>query len=66
MGWGHHPAAYTPWGGQGPAALALLHEATMRATADLEGWPKAQRIMELRQGLSITLAREVAGQLALR
>ena len=66
MGWGHHPAAYSPWGGQGPAARALLQEATMRATADLEGWPKTQRILELRQGLSITLAREVGRQLALR
>ena len=34
--------------------------------ADLEGWSKTQRILEVRQGLSITLARELAGQLALR
>ena len=26
MGWGHHPAAYSPWGGQGSAAKSLLYE----------------------------------------
>ena len=26
MGWGHHPAAYSPWGGQGTAAKSLLFE----------------------------------------
>ena len=66
MGWGHHPAAYSPWGGQGTAARSLLHEVLKRATADQNGWAKTQRILELRQNISVTLAREVARQLALR
>ena len=66
MGWGHHPAAYSPWGGQGPAAKALLHDVCRRATADLEGWPKTQRMLEIRQGISLSLARGVASQLAMR
>jgi len=66
VGWGHHPAAYSLWGGQGSAAKALLFEVLKRATADQQGWPKTQRILELRQNLSLTLAREVAKQLSLR
>ena len=61
-GWGHHPAAYSLWGGQGN----LLWEVLKRATADLEGWAKTQRILELRQNLSLALVRGVARQLALR
>ena len=66
MGWAHHPAAYSPWGGQGSAARGLLYEVLKRATADQQGWSKTQRILELRQNLSLTLAREVAKQLSLR
>ena len=66
MGWGHHPAAYSPWGGQGTAARSLLWEVLKHATSDQQGWAKTQRILELRQNLSITLAREVARQLSLR
>ena len=66
MGWGHHPAGYSPWGGQGAHARSLLYEVLRRATADLVGWPKAQRLAELRQNLALTLAREVAKQLAVR
>ena len=67
MDWAHHPAAYSPWGGQGSAAKGLLHEVLKRATADQQGWPKIQRILEHRQNLSLTYAREVAlvGELAL-
>ena len=61
--WGHHPAAYSPWGGP---AKSLLFEVLKRATAGQEGWPKIQRILEMRQGLSISLEREVAKQLSLR
>ena len=43
MGWGHHPAAYSPWGGgQGTAAKSLLFEVLKRATSDQQGWPKVQ------------------------
>ena len=66
VGWGLHLAPYNPWGGQGPAATALLKEVLMRATADLEGWPKIHRMMEIRQGISMTLARSVAAQLSLQ
>ena len=37
MGWCHHPAAYSTWGGQGPAASAFMAEVLHRATADLGG-----------------------------
>ena len=66
MGWSHHPAAYSTWGGQGPAATAFMAEILRRATGDLEGWPKIKRIMEIRQGLSVTLAKQLGQQLGLR
>ena len=65
-GWGFIPAAFTPWGGCGPSARALLHEVGRQATAALEGWPKQRRLREIHEGLSLTLAREVARQLTLR
>jgi hypothetical protein len=43
-----------------------LHEVLRRATADLEGWPKAARIAEHTQSISLALAREVARQLGAR
>ena len=66
MGWGMHPAAYSPWGGQGPAAASLLHEVTRRLVADCDTESRKQRAREARQSLSLALARSVAGQLALR
>ena len=66
VGWGCHAVAYSPWGGQGPGAKALLHEVMRRATADLEGWPKAAKIAEHTQAISLALAREVARQLRVR
>ena len=65
-GWGFAPAAFTPWGGSGPTARALLHEVGRRATAHLAGWPKQRRLREIHEGLSLTLAREVVRQLSLR
>ena len=62
MGWGHHPAAYSLWGGA--AARSLLFEVLRRATADQQGWAKTQRILDLRRILAVTLAREVAKQWA--
>ena len=41
-------------------------EVLKQATADLEGWPKIRRILEIRQGVSVTLMRQIARQLALR
>ena len=66
LGWGHHPTAYFPWGGEGAGAAALLREVLARVSADLVGWPKISRIVEVRHGLSFTLARGVAAQLAIR
>ena len=65
-GWGFTPAAFTPWGGSGPTARALLHEVGRRATNNLAGWPKQRRLREIHEGLSLTLAREVVRQLNLR
>ena len=65
-GWGFTPAAFTPWGGAGPSARAILHEVGRRATAALAGWPKERRLREIYEGISLTLAREVARQLSLR
>ena len=65
-GWGFLPAAYNPWGGQGPGAKHLLWEILKRATADMEGWAKTQRRMEIQESLSLALARGVAEQLSLR
>jgi len=65
-GWGFAPMAFSPWGGSGPTARALLHEFGKRATAHLAGWPKQRRLREIHESLSLTLAREVVRQLALR
>ena len=65
-GWGFAPAAFTPWGGAGPTARALLHEVGRRATSHLSGWPKQRRLREIHENLSLTLAREVVRQLSVR
>jgi len=65
-GWGFHPASLSPWGGMGPAAKALLFDVFRKASEDLNGWAKQQRIHEAYQGLSLTLARGVARQLGVR
>ena len=66
MHWSSHPAAFNPWGGSGPAARSLLTDILRRATSDLDEKSRSHRITEIRQGLSMALAREVAKQLALR
>ena len=48
------------------AARALLHKVGRQATSALEAWPKQRRFREIHEGLSLTLAREVARQLSLR
>ena len=52
------------WGGLGSSAKAVLFEVTKRLTADLQGWPKAQALEDIRQGLSVTLMRQIARQLS--
>ena len=63
-GWGFSPFAVSTWGGLGTSAKAVLFEVTKRATADLQGWPKARALSEIREGLSVTLMRGIAKQLA--
>ena len=61
-----NPAALSPWGTTGPAVASILHEILKRASADLESAAKGIRIQEMRQNLSVTLARSLAKQLALK
>ena len=64
--WGFHPVALSPWGGgMGPQARWLLEETTKRITVDLPMSAHSVRVNEVKQGLSMTLAREIARQLAL-
>jgi hypothetical protein len=63
-GWGFSPFAITTWGGLGSSAKAVLFEVTKRITADLQGWPRSQALEEIRQGLSVTLMRQIARQLS--
>jgi hypothetical protein len=66
MRWECCPMAYSVWGGEGPGAKRVFYEVLRRATADLQGWQKTERAAEMRQALSLTLAREVARQLPVR
>jgi hypothetical protein len=66
QGWGFSPFALSTWGALGSSAKAVLFEVTKRATADLGGWPKTQALLEIREGLSVTLMREIARQLSLK
>lgn len=63
-GWGFSPFGLTTWGGLGSSAKAILFEVSKRATADLRGWPKTKALLEIREGLSVTLMREIARQLS--
>ena len=66
MRWECFPVGYSTWGGEGPGARRLFNEVVQRATADLQGWQRAERVKEMRQTLSLTLVREIARQLRLR
>ena len=63
-GWGFSPFALSTRGGRGSSAKAVLFEITKRITADLQGWPKTQALEDIRQGLSVTLMRQIARQLS--
>jgi hypothetical protein len=65
-GWGFSPFALSTWGGLGTSAKEVLFEVTKRATADLQGWSKTRALLEIREGLSVTLMRQVARQLSLK
>ena len=65
MQWGLQPAAFSPWGGMGPSARHLLFEVTKRVTSGTPLSASNSRANEIRQNISMTLAREVARQLSL-
>ena len=65
-GWGFSPFALNTWGGLGTSAKGVLFEVTKRATADLRGWSKTRALLEIREGLSVTLMRQVARQLSIK
>ena len=65
-GWGFSPFALSTWGGLGTSAKGVLFEVTKRATADMRGWPKTRALLEIREGLSVTLMRQVARQLSVK
>ena len=58
------PLATSTWGGLGSSAKAVLFEVAKRVTADLQGWPRSQALEDIRQGLSVTLMRQVARQVS--
>ena len=63
-GWGFAPAAFSPWGAVGTSAGSLLYELSRRATANLVGWRRTQKVQEFYENVSLTLARSVARALA--
>jgi hypothetical protein len=65
-GWGFSTFALSTWGGLGTSAKAVLFEVTKRATADLRGWPQTQALLQIREGLSVTLMRAIARQLTVK
>ena len=65
-GWAYQAAAFSPWGMPGPSAKGLLQEISRRAVAALGGWEKTRRLLEIQEGVSVTMQRQVARQLGLR
>ena len=63
---GFSPFALSTWGGLGTSAKTVLFEVTKRATADLQGWPKTRALLQIREGLSVTLMRAIARQLTVK
>ena len=66
MRWACHPMALTPWGGCGRSAKTLLFELTRRIAGDLLPPMRDERIRNIRENLSLSLAREVAKQLSIK
>ena len=64
--WGLSPLALNTWGGLGTSAKEVLFEVTKRATADFPGWSKTRALLEIREGISVNLMRQVARQLSLK
>ena len=66
MHWECRGLAFSPWGGSGPAATALVRNLLDRATVDETGWPKQRARQELACQLAFALVRRVAKQLDMR
>ena len=65
-GWGFVPMGFGTFGNAGPSTLRLLSMIIEKATADLAGWEKTKRALEIRQSLSLALMRQVGRQLLLK
>jgi hypothetical protein len=65
-GWVFIPMGFGTFGNGGPSSVRLLAQVVQKATADLHGWEKTKRAMEIRLGLSVTLMRQVGRQLLLK
>ena len=65
-GWGFIPMGFGTFGNAGPSAVRLLTLIVQKATADLHGWEKTKRAMEIRQSISLALMRQVGRQLLLK
>jgi hypothetical protein len=63
--WDFQGAAFSVWGAPGPAATRLLSDIARVATHGLAGQRKSIREAEIRQNISIVLARSLARQLRL-
>ena len=62
-GWVFHPAAFHPWGGQGPLCSTLLDKVVRRLASPLQGRERSQFIDSFWQRLGQSLMKGVASQL---
>ena len=65
-GWGFIPMGFGPFGNAGPSSTRLLAQIIQKATADLHGWEKTKRAMDIRLNISVALMRQVGRQLSLK
>ena len=64
--WEFLPMGLNTFGGTGPSAQRLLAQIIDKAIADLSGWEKTQRALELRRSLSLALMRQMGRQLLVK
>ena len=65
-GWSFIPMGFGTFGNAGPSSIRLLSQVIQEATADLHGWEKTKRAMEIRLNISVALMRQVGRQLSLK
>jgi hypothetical protein len=65
-GWSFIPMGFGTFGNAGPSSIRLLSQVIQKATADLHGWEKTKRAMEIRLNISVALMRQVGRQLSLK